>query len=161
VSAFVGETHSEDARSPVCATASGTRSSAREGLDPRGERSSGSVRNVPHPRPLSATEKAVARNLLEGAGAPELEVLAGQLAAAYATRRCECVGPTISMAVDAPQAKPVSYSGKPVATADYDGGSVMVWVEDGWLSQLEIYWWSDDAPTEFPELNDLTNHRHG
>jgi len=40
-------------------------------------------------------------------------------------------------------------------------GSVMVWVEDGWLSHLEIYWWSDDAPTEFPDLRELTNHRLG
>jgi hypothetical protein len=37
----------------------------------------------------------------------------------------------------------------------------MVWVEDGWLSHLEIYWWSDDAPTEFPELDQYTNHRLG
>lgn len=60
--------------------------------------------------------------------------------------------PTISMAVDTWRANPVSYSVKPVATADYDGGSVMIWVEDGWLSHLEIYWWPDDGPTEFPEL---------
>jgi hypothetical protein len=116
---------------------------------------------VSYPRPLTATEKAVVRNLLEEAGAPELDVLAGQLEAAYATRKCECVCSTISMAVDPSQAKPVSYSGKPVATADYHGGGVMVWVEDGWLSHLEIYWWSDDAPTEFPELDQYTNHRLG
>jgi hypothetical protein len=42
------------------------------------------------------------------------------------------------MAVDASRARPASYSGKPVATADYDGGGIMVWVEDGWLSHLEI-----------------------
>jgi hypothetical protein len=65
------------------------------------------------------------------------------------------------MAVDASRASSVSYSGKPVATADYDGGSVMVWVEHGWLSHLEIYWWSDDAPTEFPQLDQLTNHHLG
>ncbi|XAY05992.1 hypothetical protein DSM112329_02853 [Paraconexibacter sp. AEG42_29] len=37
----------------------------------------------------------------------------------------------------------------------------MVWIEDGWLSHLEIYWWSDRAPTEFPELAQLTAHRLG
>jgi hypothetical protein len=116
---------------------------------------------VPFPRPLTATEKAVAWNLLERAGAPDLDVLAAQLDAAYATRKCECVCPTISMAVDASRAKPTSYSGTPVATADYDGGSIMVWVEDGWLSHLEIYWWSDDVPTEFPDLSQLTNHHLG
>jgi hypothetical protein len=56
---------------------------------------------------------------------------------------------------------PVSYSAQPVGTADYAGGSIMVWVEDGWLSHLEIYWWSDDAPIEFPDLDELTGHRLG
>lgn len=116
---------------------------------------------MPFPRPLTATEKAVASNLLEKAEAPELDLLTRQLEAAQVTSECECVCPTISMAVDASRADPVSYSAKPIATADYDGGSVMVWVEDGWLSHLEIYWWSDAAPTEFPELDHLVNHRLG
>src|SRR5687768_1398496 len=107
------------------------------------------------PRPLTDTEKAIAWDLLNGAGVRELDILAQQLTAAVATRKCECVCPTISMAVDRSHAKPTSYSGTPVATADYDGGSIMVWIEDGWLSHLEIYWWSDDAPTEFPEVHQL------
>jgi hypothetical protein len=113
------------------------------------------------PRPLSVTEKAVTWSLLERAGAAELDVLAEQLEAAYATNKCECGCPTVSMAVHPSRARPTSYSGKPVATADYDGGSIMVWVEDGWLSHLEIYWWSDDAPTEFPDLTHLTTYRLG
>ena len=113
------------------------------------------------PRPLSATEKAVTWSLLERAGAAELDVLAEQLEAACATNKCVCGCPTIAMAVDASSARPTSYSGKPVATADYDGGGIMVWVEGGWLSRLEIYWWSDSAPTEFPDLTQLTNHRLG
>ena len=116
---------------------------------------------MPFPRPLTATEKVVAWNLLEKAQAPELDTLAGQLQAASVVSECECVCPTVSFAVDGSLAKPVSYSAKPVATADYDGGSVMVWVEDGWLSHLEIYWWSDEAPTAFPDLNQLRDHRLG
>ena len=65
------------------------------------------------------------------------------------------------MAVDPSHAKPASYSGTPVATADYDGGSIMVWIEEGWLSLLEIYWWSEDAPRKFRDLSQLTNHRLG
>jgi hypothetical protein len=30
-----------------------------------------------------------------------------------------------------------------------------VWVEDGWLSNLEAMWWSDDPPREFPPLEPL------
>src|SRR5918997_3445572 len=111
-------------------------------------RQSRSLPGVSFPRPLTATEKAVASNLLEGARVPELDILSVQLEAAQALSACECGCPTISMGVDPAHARPTSYSGKPVATADYDGGSIMVWIEDGWLSHLEIYWWSDDAPTE-------------
>jgi hypothetical protein len=116
---------------------------------------------VSFPRSLTATEKAVAWNVLEKAGAPERDVLSGQLAAASVISECGCVCPTVSMTVDSARAKAVSYSAKPVATADYDAGSVSVWIEDGWLSHLEIYWWSDDAPTEFPGLDQLTDHRLG
>jgi hypothetical protein len=116
---------------------------------------------VTFPRPLTTTEKALAWSLLHEAAAPELDVLAEQLEAAHATSKCECVCPTISMAVDASRARPVRYSATPIATADYDGGSIMVWIEDGWLSHLEIYWWTDEAPTEFPDLDQLTNHRLG
>ncbi len=113
------------------------------------------------PRLLSAREETVAWNLLEGAGAPELDILAGQLNAARVTSKCECLCPTISMSVDASRSEPVSYSGKPVATADYDGGGIMVWIEDAWLSHLEMYWCSETAPTEFPDGSHLTDHRLG
>jgi hypothetical protein len=94
---------------------------------------------VSFPRDLTVTEKAIAWNLVEGAELSELNVLAEQLEAAQAVSKCECGCPTISLAVDSERARPTSYSGKPVATADYDGGSIMIWIEDGWLSHLEIY----------------------
>ena len=34
----------------------------------------------------------------------------------------------------------------------WDCGSIMVWVDDGWLSNLEIDWQTGDAPLEFPAL---------
>ena len=113
------------------------------------------------PRSLTATERSIAWNLSHGADVPELDVLEQQLRGAQAASGCECVCPTISIEVDRALAAAVSYSGKPVATADYAGGSVMVWIEGGWLSHLEIYWFSDEAPTEFPPLSELSNHRPG
>jgi hypothetical protein len=29
----------------------------------------------------------------------------------------------------------------------------MVWVDDGWLSNLETWWWRDDPPRAFPPLD--------
>ncbi len=113
------------------------------------------------PRALTETERAIAQDLLAGAELPELDLLREQLDVAQAVGRCECGCPTISLLVDHSQAHPASYSGKPVATADYDGGSIMIWVERGWLSQLEIYWWSDDPPRALPPPDQLQNHRRG
>jgi hypothetical protein len=113
------------------------------------------------PRALSTTEKAIAWELLARAELPELDLLREQLEASQAVSRCECGCPTISLSVDSGRAHPTSYSGKPVATADYEGGSLMIWVEHGWLSRLEIYWWSDDLPSAFPPPDQLENHRRG
>ena len=27
----------------------------------------------------------------------------------------------------------------------------MVWIDDGWLSNLEIYGWADEPPTDWPD----------
>lgn len=32
-------------------------------------------------------------------------------------------------------------------------GEILVWVKDGYLSGLEFAWFTDDAPTEMPEID--------
>ena len=107
------------------------------------------------PRPLSEIERTLALRVLELGEARELDRLRAQLDVAVATEPCPCVCPSVGIGVDPTLAPSTSYSGRPVAEAYYEGGSVMVWVDDGLLSNLEISWWSDDAPTEWPSLADL------
>ena len=111
---------------------------------------------------MTTTEKTVAWALLEGANVQELDVLAEQLEAAQVAEACEygCCR-TISLSVDHARAPETSNSGTPFASADYDRGSITVSIENGWLSRLEIDWWSDTPPSGLPPLNQLKNHRRG
>jgi hypothetical protein len=106
-------------------------------------------------------ELALAWAVLEGANVQELDVVAEQLAAAQVAEDCEYGCRTISLSVDAARARQTSYSGTPVASADYDRGSITVSIENGWLSRLEIDWWSDKPPSKLPSLNRLKNYRRG
>jgi hypothetical protein len=92
-----------------------------------------------YPRPLTEHEKAVAWTILSGAEVDELDVLREQLDAAVATDRCTCGCPSLGIAVDSTRARPTSYSGRPVAEVPWKDGAIMVWIDDGWLSNLEIY----------------------
>jgi hypothetical protein len=113
------------------------------------------VRRVSYPRPLNETEKAVLLRVFELNGARELDALTEQVEAGIATRPCDCPCPSVSLAVDRARARPIAHHGRLELEVYYDGGAVMVWVDDGWLSNLETMWWSDDPPREFPALDGL------
>ena len=108
-----------------------------------------------YPRPLTETEKAVLLHVLEMTDAPEMDKLRGQVEVATATHPCTCTCPSIGLAVDARQAQPISHEACLDVEVYYETGAVMVWVDDGWLSNLETWWWSDDPPQEFPQLGAL------
>jgi hypothetical protein len=110
---------------------------------------------VPCPRPLTDAETAITLRVLEMAGAPEMKKLQRQVAAAIATHPCSCPCPSVGLAVDKAKAEPIAYEGRFDAEVYYETGAVMVWVDDGWLSNLETWWWSDDPPREFPPLDAL------
>jgi hypothetical protein len=112
---------------------------------------------VDFPRPLTEMEKAVALRALELGGVSEIDALRKQLDAAIATEACSCGCPTVSLAVDPHLAPQAEQSGRPIAEAYYDCGAVMVWVDDGYLSNLEIWWWSDERPAAWPALDALSD----
>jgi hypothetical protein len=115
----------------------------------------GYVVGVSYPRPLTDAEKAMMLRGLEMTQAPDLEKLRGQVEAAVATAPCDCPCPSVTLAVDHARAEPIAQLGRLDVEVYYDTGAVMVWVDDGWLSNLETWWWSDDPPQEFPPLDAL------
>ena len=113
-----------------------------------------------YPRPLTAEESSILLRLLDAPDVAERDALREQVAAATATEPCSCGCPTVSLSVDPRLARPVSYTARPVASADWPGGGIMAFVDDGWLSLLEI-WWHDDQPDAWPPLESITNVRAG
>lgn len=107
------------------------------------------------PRPLNDTEKAVLLRVFELTDAPDGDALREQVEAGIATSPCTCPCPSITLAVDHERARPIAYEGRLDLEVYYGSGAVMVWVDDGWLSNLETWWWSDDPPTAFPSLDAL------
>jgi hypothetical protein len=110
---------------------------------------------VSYPRPLNEREKAVLMRVFEMTRAPELDALREQVEVGIAARPCDCPCPSVSLGVDRARARPISHAGRLDLEVYYDTGAVMVWVDDGWLSNLETWWWSEDPPTEFPPLDAL------
>ena len=108
-----------------------------------------------YPRPLNETEKAILMRVFEMTGAPELDALTAQVDAGIATHPCECQCPSVGLAVDQARARPIAHEGRLNLEVYCDTGAVMVWVDDGWLSNLETWWWSDDPPRAFPSLETL------
>ena len=108
----------------------------------------------PYPRPLTDVEKAAARRVLELRHVAELGVLLEQLEAAVATYGM-APDPSISIAVDDSTAKPISNRAYMVADAVWEHGSIMVWIDRGWLCYLEIDWHGDTPPLEFPRASDI------
>jgi hypothetical protein len=113
----------------------------------------------PFPRPLTDVEKAAARKVLELNDTGEVDILREQLEAAVATH-CDGHDPSIGIEVDHDKAKPISNRAYLNASAVWERGSIMVWIDDGWLTYLEIDWYGE-TPHGFPPVSNIRPEPHG
>lgn len=110
----------------------------------------------PYPRSLSAREADTLRFLLS-VDDDRLEPLRAQAATAYVTGTCGCGCATIHLAVDRERTPAAVDLCGMVASADARpvegdlGSGLLLFLDDGWLSLLEI-WWIDVPPPEFPPV---------
>jgi hypothetical protein len=105
--------------------------------------------------PLSKREKD-ALDFLLASDFPGVEALREQAEVASVVGRCPCGCATIELAIDAAQASPAS-SHEPIPvearTRDKSEGGpleLLLFVRKGWLEGLEIVFYGNDIPTEFP-----------
>jgi hypothetical protein len=107
------------------------------------------------PRPLTTRESEVLQTLLsfEFNGCEELR---GQAGYVTVVGRCGCGCASIDLDVDrseTPSSKadsPIPAEGTWHIESGDVGGGIILLLDDGWLSYLEIYGNSDDPPAEFP-----------
>ena len=108
------------------------------------------------PRPLNQRERAILDFMLS-VDAPGVNELRAQAATAEVSGRCDCGCATIDLSVDratSPRTSIREHVAIDTHTVpDDEPGSLyelIVFVDDGWLSRVEIVYYGDSPPTEFP-----------
>lgn len=110
-----------------------------------------------HPRPLTAEERNVLSFLL-GADFPGVEELREQVNVAVVDWRCPCGCASFEVSVDTKAAGPAdSYEPIPVEAQSREIGpngpfQLLLWVREGWLDGVEIVYFANEVPVEFPPL---------
>ena len=110
------------------------------------------------PRQLTSREAQILDFMLD-VDDPRIEGLRAQRQSVVATRRCGCGCASIDLAVDRTQSKAAAICRQPIsaelnktraALPDPDEAyGLMLFLDDGWLSLLEI-WWILKPPPTFP-----------
>jgi hypothetical protein len=113
------------------------------------------------PRPLSAREAETLRFMLS-AKDPRLDPLRGQADAALVKGRCDCGCATIDLAVDRDLARPASglcfqvlETRTPEFNPDKGPFELILYLDDGWLKELEVVFYANDPPSEFPSIDEF------
>lgn len=108
-----------------------------------------------YPRPLTTRERDALDYLL-AVEFPGVEALRKQATAAVVTDGCACGCATIDLSVD-PTSAPHAVTTEPIPveahTREDNGGetfSLLLFVREGWLALLEIVYYGDHIPPEFP-----------
>jgi hypothetical protein len=110
------------------------------------------------PRALTRRERDTLSYLL-AVDFPGVEELREQARVASVVGRCRCGCATIELSVDAARARPAaSREPVPVEARTHEvaaGGplELILFVRDGWLDSLEITYYANETPVEFPPLD--------
>ena len=107
-------------------------------------------------RPLTHEERDALGFLLT-ADFPGVEELRGQAPFAEAVGRCACGCATIGLKVDPTRAGAATVVERVPVSASSKSGSegLLLFVDDGYLSCLEIYSIEDETPSVFPPPSDF------
>jgi hypothetical protein len=116
------------------------------------------------PRPLSESERRILDALLSSPFVGALE-LRTQVEQAKVVGGCDCGCPTVYLEV--PEETPPSPArGVPVSAdvapvGDKLGGGILLFVESGRLSSLELFFYDRAGPGEWPSLDRITIRTSG
>lgn len=109
-------------------------------------------------RLLTAHEQAVLRAVV-AAGVADLaaaEGLMAQIAVARVTGpSCPCGCPSYGLAVRAGSAPEVALSEFSADFGDETGGGFRVTLADGYLADVELYWYGDEPPPTWPDAGQV------
>ena len=108
------------------------------------------------PRPMTERERAILSFLLS-VDALGVEALRVQAATAEVVGRCPCGCATINLRVDRAitpvssiRTSPVIHAATPYSDDTAKLYELILFLDHGWLSSVEIVYYGDTPPTEFP-----------
>ena len=111
------------------------------------------------PRPLSLREAETLRFMLSPSD-PRLESLREQAEVAHVKGMCHCGCATIDLAVDKERARSASglcfvviETRTPQFDPDKGPFELILYLADGWLKELEVVYYANDPPPEFPSID--------
>jgi hypothetical protein len=113
-------------------------------------------------RPLTPRERQVL-DLMLSQDFPGATSLRSQVPFVRVVGKCDCGCPTVDLEVapKAPRAtgdfpsRVIPVTGYVGSTVDEPGAGIIVFVDEGYLSGLEIYTMADPAPQEWPDLGEI------
>jgi hypothetical protein len=115
------------------------------------------------PRALTEREREVLLLVLPREGFAEVDVYRAQVDAAMVTGRCSCGCATINLEVG-PGVPAATFLGTPLLPTEARGKDpsdprlpveIILFAREGTLESLEIVYYGDKPPTEFPATQDL------
>jgi hypothetical protein len=111
--------------------------------------------NSEFPRELTSHEAAVLRRLLS-TDAPDSAALRAQADHVQAVGPCGCGCPSIDLEVDHEAASAASQTWRPFpvelsSAEEAPPLNVILFVDDGWLSYLELVYYESPPPADFPD----------
>ena len=111
------------------------------------------------PRPLSPREAETLRFMLSPRD-PRLDSLREQAEVAHVRGMCHCGCATIDLEVDKERAgqacalaSPVLETRTPQFDPDKGPFELVLHLADGWLKELEVVYYANDPPPEFPSID--------
>jgi hypothetical protein len=120
-----------------------------------------SFMKLPEPRPLSRAEKQVL-DLMLSSDFPGAVTLRSQIPSVRVVARCDCGCATVNLEVAPQEPRATDVGNGVLPVTGYVGSDIhqtkagiIVFVDDGYLSSLEIYSLAEPAPPEWPDLAEV------
>ena len=113
------------------------------------------------PRDPTVAEIELVKLLLPHGAFPDVDIYRQQADHLKVTGKCSCGCPTVDFTVDTSSAPRATFRGDPLLPVEAEAGEaekyvqVILFARHGWLESLELVYYSEHPPANFPDRSDL------
>lgn len=112
-------------------------------------------------RAPTAEEIQLVKMLLPDGAFPDIDLYRRQADHLTVTAKCACGCPTVDFTIDTNKAAQATFHGDPLLPIEAEAGEgedyvqLILFARDGWLESLELVYYSEHAPRDFPDPSAL------